>query len=88
MDVARYAVDAVVLEGRSLRWVAALVGMSKSWVEKQVKAYRHGGYPALGKQSTAPIRRPTQAPATVENQILALGKQLTEQGLDGGPATI
>ena len=32
MDVARFVVDAVVLEGRSCRDVAASHGVSKSWV--------------------------------------------------------
>jgi transposase len=47
MDRARYAVDAVVLEGRSIRSVAASIDMSKSWVAKQVTRYRAGGYEAL-----------------------------------------
>jgi hypothetical protein len=36
MDRARYAVDAVVIEGRSIRSVATSIDMSKSWVAKQV----------------------------------------------------
>ena len=47
MDRARYAVDAVIIEGRSLRSVASSLGVSKSWVGKQVSRYRAGGYEAL-----------------------------------------
>jgi transposase len=36
MDRARYAVDAVVVEGRSIRSVASSIDMSKSWVANQV----------------------------------------------------
>lgn len=44
MDLARYVVDAVVLEGRSYREVARAHGVSKSWVAKLVGRYREGGY--------------------------------------------
>ncbi len=54
MDRARYAVDAVVLEGQSIRSVASSIGMSKSWVAKVVSRYRAGGYDALAARSTAP----------------------------------
>jgi transposase len=47
MDRARYAVDAVVVEGRSFREVASSLGVSKSWVGKQVSRFRAGGYEAL-----------------------------------------
>jgi len=88
VDLARYVVEAVRLEGRSLRSVAASVGMSKSWVQKQVKAFEAGGYEALSKRSTAPFRRPTQTPAEIEDEIVLLRKQLDEEGLDAGPLTI
>jgi len=45
MDLARYVVDAVVLEGRSYREVARAHGVSKSWVGKLVGRFRAGGYP-------------------------------------------
>jgi len=54
MDRARYAVDAVVVEGRSIRSVASSIDMSKSWVAKQVTRYRAGSYEALVAQSTGP----------------------------------
>jgi transposase len=66
MDRARYAVDAVLVEGRSIRSVASSVGMSKSWVGKQVARYRSGGYDGLVVRSTAPHQRPTQLPVEVE----------------------
>ena len=88
MDIARYAVDAVVVEGRSYRAVAAQVGRSKSWVATQVHRFREGGYEALSKRSTAPHHRPGQTPPEVEDEIVALRKWLTEEGLDAGPKTI
>ena len=56
MDRARYAVDAVLVEGRSIRSVASSIDMSKSWVAKQVARHRSGGYEALERRSTAPHR--------------------------------
>ena len=88
MDRARYAVDAVVIEGRSLRSVSSSIGMSKSWVAKQVARFNAGGYEALVVRSTAPHRRPTQTPVELENEIVMLRKQLDEEGLDAGPLTI
>ena len=88
MDHARYAVDAVVLEGRSLRSVASSLDMSKSWVAKQVTRFHAGGYQALARRSTAPHRRPSQTPVELENEIVTLRKHLDEEGFDAGPLTI
>ena len=88
MDRARYAVDAVVVEGRSIRSVAASIDMSKSWVAKQVARFRAGGYEALVALSTAPHRRPTQLPVELENEIVTIRKHLDEEGFDAGPLTI
>ena len=88
MDRARYAVDAVIIEGRSLRSVASSLGVSKSWVGKQVSRYRAGGYEALVALSTAPHRRPTQTPVELEDEIVQIRKHLDDEGLDAGPLTI
>lgn len=88
MDLARYVVDAVVIEKRSQREVAAAVGMSKSWVNNQVKRFNQGGYEALRKLSRTPHISPKRTPVSVEDDIVLLRKQLTEEGLDGGAHTI
>ena len=88
MDRARYAVDAVVIEGRSLRSVGASLDMSKSWVAKQVALFHAGGYEALAPKSTAPLHRPTQLAVDLEDEIIELRKQLSEDGFDAGPLTI
>ena len=88
MDRARYAVDGVVVEGRSIRSVASSIDMSKSWVAKQVTRYRAGGYEALVAQSTAPHRRPRQIPVELEDEIVTIRKHPDEVGLDAGPLTI
>jgi len=88
MDLARYVVDAVVLEGRSYREVAAAHGVSKSYVGKLVGRFRSGGYGALEPRSRAPARIPHRTPDALEDEIVALRKELTELGVDAGALTI
>jgi len=88
MDVARYVVDAVVVEGRSCREVARAHGVSKSWVAKLVSRYREGGYEALAPRSKAPQRIPHRVSPQLEDEIVALRKELSERGFDAGAVTI
>ena len=62
MDLARYVVDAVVVEGRSYREVARAHGVSKSWVGKLVGRFRTGGYPATQPRSRSAKRIPHRTP--------------------------
>lgn len=87
-DLSRYAVDAVLLEGRSVRAVATSVGRSKSWVDKLVQRYRSGGYDALAPRSRRPHQSPNQISAELEDEIATMRKAFDEEGLDGGPLTI
>jgi len=88
MDLARYVVDAVVIEGRGVREVARAHGVSKSWVSVLVARYREGGYEALAPRSRRPHTSPGRTPRATEEAIVALRKELGELGLDNGPRTI
>jgi transposase InsO family protein len=88
MDLARYVVEAVVLEGRSYREVARAHGVSKSWVGKLVARYRQGGDEALAPRSRAARRIPHRTPDELEEEIVALRKELLELGVDAGAQTI
>jgi transposase InsO family protein len=88
MDLARYVVDAVVVEHRSVREVARAHGVSKSWVAVLVSRYRVGGYGALEPRSKRPHRSPARTEALTEDEIVRLRKHLLDQGLDAGPHTI
>jgi transposase InsO family protein len=88
MELARYVVEAVVLEGRSYREVARAHGVSKSWVGKLVGRFREGGYEAIAPRSRAPKRIPHRTSDGLEDEIVALRKELTELGVDAGAATI
>jgi transposase InsO family protein len=88
MDLARYVVDAVVLEGRSYRAVARAHGVSKSWVAKVVGRFRAGGYEAIQPRSRAPRRVPHRTSVELEDEIVGLRKELSDLGLDAGAQTI
>ena len=88
MDLARYVVEAVVLEGRSYREVARAHGVSKSWVAKLVGRFREGGYGSIEPRSRAPRRVPHRTPPELEDEIVALRKELTDLGVDAGAQTI
>ena len=76
MDLASYCVQAVLVEGRSARAVAAATGRSKSWVQRHGTLYRAGGDEAL-----VPLKRGPKVPANltaarVEDKIVAWRKRL------------
>jgi transposase InsO family protein len=88
MELARYLVDAVVVQGRSYREVAAAHGVSKSWVAKLVERFRDGGYEAIYPRSRRPHASPTRTVGEIEDQIVRLRKLLIDDGHDAGPQTI
>jgi transposase InsO family protein len=88
MELARVVVEAVILERRSCREVARSYGVSKSWVAVLVSRYRSGGYGAVQPRSRAPNRVPHRTSAEVEDRIVAMRKDLADEGLDAGAETI
>ena len=88
MDLAKYCVHAVLVEGRSVRDVAAATGTSKSWVQRRVERYRLGGDEALVPRKRGPKVPANLTPAAVEDSIVRLRKSLTDNGLDAGSTTI
>src|SRR5271168_3191334 len=88
MDLAKYAVSAVLVEGRSLRAVSASTGRSKSWVQRHVALYRTGGDAALEPHKRGPKISPNQTSAALEDEIVSWRKQLSDNGFDAGARTI
>jgi transposase InsO family protein len=88
MELARYVVEAVELEGRSYREVARAYGVSKSWVAKVVGRYRAGGPEALRARSKAPKHIPHRTSPELEDEVVKLRKELSEEGFDAGAHTI
>ena len=88
MVLRQMVVDAVVLEGRSIREVARSFGVSKSWVYELVRRYREGGERALEERSKAHHTNPRQMSAATEEELLRLRKELLDLGADHGAATL
>src|SRR5580704_10864893 len=88
MVLAKYCVNAVLIEGRSVREVAAATGRSKSWVQRHVALYRQGGEAALVPGRRGPKVPANLTPSTLEDEIVRWRKRLAEDGLDAGARTI
>src|SRR5262249_54585285 len=88
MGMARYLVDAVVLEGRSVRDVAGAHGLSKSWIYELIGRFRAGSYEALEPRSRRPRACPHETARGLVDEILRLRRELQDAGHDCGPATI
>jgi transposase len=88
MGMARYVVDAVLLEGRSAREVARAHGISKSWIYELISRYRAGGYEALEPRSRRPRVCAQETPGEVLDAIVTLRRELADAGHDAGAATI
>jgi hypothetical protein len=74
VDLAKYCVNAVLVEGRSLRAVAAATGRSKSWVQRHVALYQAGGDEALTVRKRGPKVPPNL------NRLWLLGDSIPLKG--------
>ena len=86
--MARYVVDAVVLEGRSAREVARAHGISKTWIYELIRRYREGGYEALEPRSKRPRSCKHETPPEMVKAIVEMRSELERQGHDAGAETI
>jgi len=86
--LARYIVDAVVLEHRSPTELARDHGISRRWIHKLVKRFKEGGYAALEPRSRRPHFCPHQTSSEVQAKVLQLRRELDAAGHDAGPDTI
>jgi len=88
MDLAGYVINAVVVEGRPVAEVAAAHGVSRSWLYELLARHRDLGEEGLRPRSKRPRSSPTRTTDALENAIVSLRKELTDEGLDAGAATI
>jgi transposase InsO family protein len=88
MDLAGYVVNAVLVEGRSVKEVCEANGISRSWLYELIARYRDGGEEGLTPQSRRPLSSPSRVAAKVEDEIVALRKELSDLGVDAGAHTI
>jgi transposase-like protein len=77
-----------VREGRPVGELAREHGVHPSWLYRLLARYRAEGDPGLIPRSRRPKHSPTATSDELENEIVLLRKQLSEEGLDAGAQTI
>jgi transposase InsO family protein len=88
MDLAGYVINAVVVEGRSVKEVCESHDISRSWLYELIVRYRELGDDGLKPRSRRPRSSPTRVACAIEEEIVALRKELTDLGVDAGAHTI
>ena len=88
MGMARYLVEAHLLEGRPVAELAASHGVHRSWIYKLIARYRAEGEAGLARRSRRPRCSPSKTPDAFVSEILQLRKQLSKDGFDAGAQTI
>jgi transposase InsO family protein len=88
MGMAQLVVTAVLVEGRSKSEVARDYGVSRRWVITLVQRFLAAGEPGLAPRSRRPHHSPGRTAQPVEDEIIALRKELDRGGHEAGAATI
>jgi transposase InsO family protein len=88
MDLSGYVINAVLVEGRSVKEVCESHDISRSWLYELIARYRQLGDEGLRPVSRRPRSSPTRVAPEVEDEIVALRKELTDLGVDAGAHTI
>lgn len=87
-SLARYLVDAIVLEHRSPSQLARDHDVARSWIYQLLGRFRGGGYPALEPRSRRPRSCSSKTSPEIEAEVISLRSELVAAGHDGGPQTI
>ena len=88
MGMAQLIVAAVLVEGRGKSEVARQYGVSRRWVITLVQRYLAEGDAGLRPRSRRPLRSPHRTAQAVEDEIVAIRKDLDRGGHEAGAATI
>src|SRR3990170_8648475 len=88
MSMARLVVTAVRLEGRTKAEVARDYGVSRQWVHELVQRFDAEGEAGLAPRSRRPRASPGQTTEALQDEIVELRKELSDEGLDAGAHTI
>jgi transposase InsO family protein len=88
MGMRQLVVSAVLVEGRTKSEVARDYGVSRRWVITVVQRFLAEGETALQPRSRRPRTSPRRTPGDLEEEIVALRKELDRDGHDAGAATI
>lgn len=88
MGMAQLVVTAVLVEGRPKSEVARDYGVSRRWVITLVQRYLAAGEAGLVARSRRPRTSPQRTAQWLEDDIVALRKDLDRDGYEAGAATI
>jgi transposase InsO family protein len=88
MDKGRYLVEAHLREGTPVAELARAHGVHPSRIYRLLARYRAEGDAGLIPRSRRPKHSPTATSTQLEDEIVLLRKQLSEEGLDAGAQTI
>src|ERR1700729_520026 len=88
MELGRFLIETHLRTGRPIKELAAAHGVSASWLFKLLARYRREGPAGLEARSRRPHPSPTRIAGRWEDEIVALHKQLAEDGFDAGAVTI
>jgi transposase InsO family protein len=88
MGMAQLVVTAVLVEGRSKSEVAREYGVSRRWVITVVQRYLAEGQAGLEPRSRRPLTSPQRTAQELEDEVVALRKDLDRDGHEAGAATI
>lgn len=88
MDMGRFLIETHIRTGRPIKELAKSHDVSASWLFKLWRRYRLEGPEGLAPRSRRPLRSPTRISDRFEDEIVAVHKQLADDGLDAGAVTI
>src|SRR5499426_4003967 len=88
MGMPQLIVTAVLVEGRSKSAIAREYGVSRRWIITLVQRYLAEGDQGLVPRSRRPQTSPRQTPREIEDEIVAIRKELDKDGHEAGAATI
>jgi transposase InsO family protein len=88
MDRARFLVEAHLREGRPVLELAATHGVHFSTIYRLLARYRELGEEGLAPRSRRPRNSPNALSTKLEDEIVLIRKQLSEEGFDAGAQTI
>jgi transposase InsO family protein len=88
MSLARLVVTSVKVEGRTKAEVARTYDVSPRWVYELCRRFDAEGEAGLEPRSRRPHSSPGRTPEALEDEIVALRKELLDLGVDAGAHTI
>jgi transposase InsO family protein len=88
MGMPELVVAAVLVEGRTKSEVARDYGVSRRWVITLVGRYLASGEAGLAPRSRRPHTSPARTPDAIEDEIVAIRKDLDKHGHEAGAGTI